>query len=80
MIGDAIRYAEPVMNFKEELTDPARFMFLTDNIVHLIERSTDPALEKSRNILERVRKRNLYKFVEEVLIEPDKVERVKGLT
>jgi deoxynucleoside triphosphate triphosphohydrolase SAMHD1 len=65
MITDALLAADKHMKISESIFDPARYSLLTDCIVKEIERSSDKELKKSRDILHRIRKRDLYKFVDE---------------
>lgn len=50
---------------------PEDYLYLTDDILRMIERSKAPELETSRNIMKRLRTRDLYKFVDEFLIPPE---------
>jgi len=47
MIQDILLNANPVFNFIEKIYDPIQYTRLTDNIIHEIEFSEDPALKKS---------------------------------
>lgn len=51
--------------------NPEDYLYLTDNIVHTIESSKCPELEEARGIIKRIRKRELYKFVDEFLVPPE---------
>jgi hypothetical protein len=52
-------------------------MKLTDNIILEIEQSKDPSLESARKIIKRIRNRDLYKFVWEILINPNESKNNK---
>ncbi|KAJ7751975.1 hypothetical protein B0H16DRAFT_1546960 [Mycena metata] len=60
MLVDAWKAADPVMNYADRMSDPAKYLYLTDDIVQEIERSTDPRLASARAILYRLRVRDLY--------------------
>jgi HD superfamily phosphohydrolase len=62
MITDALLAAEPVLKLSHSIDDMNRYMFLDDTIINEIERSLDPRLEESRQILSRLRKRDLYRW------------------
>ena len=59
MIRDALVLANPYLKIFESIEDPKRFMYLTDGILQSIEGSTQPELEKSRQLIRRIRKRAL---------------------
>ncbi|KAJ7178109.1 hypothetical protein C8R46DRAFT_670080 [Mycena filopes] len=60
MLVDAWKAADPVMNYADRMSDPAKYLYLTDDIVQEIERSVDPHLAPARAILHRLRVRDLY--------------------
>ncbi|KAG0223575.1 SAM domain and HD [Actinomortierella wolfii] len=72
MITDAMLEADNIMGISKAIDCREDYLNLTDDILLQIERSKDPGLEKSRAIIERIRKRNLYKFVDELIIPRDK--------
>lgn len=65
MIVDALMLADPVMRISESIDDPEQYTFMTDSILKDIEKSRDPALAEAKKIVTRLRKRQLYKFVDE---------------
>ena len=68
MIVDALLAADPTLGISATIEDPDRYLHTTDAILHDIAASRDPALQKSRDILRAMRSRDLYKFVDEVLV------------
>ncbi|EGO30167.1 hypothetical protein SERLADRAFT_358952 [Serpula lacrymans var. lacrymans S7.9] len=64
MVIDALLAAEPIMKFAEQIDKPDRYVFLTDDILSRIEMTTDEELQPSRDIIERIRTRDLYKLVD----------------
>lgn len=65
MIVDALVAADKILHISDAIDNPEAYSQLTDGILRTIENSKDDALEESRNIIKRIRKRQLYKFVEE---------------
>ncbi|KAJ2912276.1 hypothetical protein MD484_g8137, partial [Candolleomyces efflorescens] len=63
MIVDALLLAEPHMKIAERVYDPEKFLYLNDYILNEIERSKDPELEASRQVIKRLRHRDLYREV-----------------
>ncbi|KAF7979517.1 hypothetical protein HWV62_42088 [Athelia sp. TMB] len=64
MIVDALLAAEPFLKIAEQVDKPEKYVYLTDDIMPTIERSTGPELEVSRAIFHRIRMRDLYKCVD----------------
>lgn len=78
MVCDALILANPYLKIFDQLDNPEEFCYLTDGILNDIERSTQKELEESRNIIKRIRKRQLYKLADEVLIPPAKIDQLKN--
>eukprot|EP01080_Neovahlkampfia_damariscottae_P000973 gene973-9880_t len=66
MITDALFEADKFLKISDSIHQPERYSLLTDCIVKEIERSDAKELKTSREILKRIRKRELYKFVDEI--------------
>ena len=81
MIVDALLDANQVFHFEEKIRDPAEYVNITDDILGLIERSKDTSLAKSREILKRIRTRDLYRFLVEKMLDDYKLcqQYVSGL-
>ncbi|KAF9189482.1 SAM domain and HD [Haplosporangium sp. Z 767] len=73
MLTDALLAADSVMGISSAIFRGEDYLHLTDDIVRQIERSREPGLEASKAIIKRIRTRNLYKFVDELLIPSDKL-------
>ncbi|CAO3687955.1 hypothetical protein G6F70_003663 [Rhizopus microsporus] len=71
MIVDAFLAANDYLKIADMVDNPEDYLYLTDNIVHTIECSKCPELEEARGIIKRIRKRELYKFVDEFLVPPE---------
>ncbi|KRX01601.1 hypothetical protein PPERSA_01504 [Pseudocohnilembus persalinus] len=84
MICDALYEANPVYKFNEIIYDANRYINLNDSIIQQIKNSDNPALQKSKQILEDIDYRRLYQFVTEQLINAqskiDKTELKKYLS
>lgn len=64
MVVDALLAADPILNISGRISDPERYIYLTDSILEEIERSTDPLLTPAREIIRRIRRRDLYRCVD----------------
>ncbi|XP_074644284.1 deoxynucleoside triphosphate triphosphohydrolase SAMHD1-like isoform X2 [Tubulanus polymorphus] len=73
MLTEALIEADPyllisgtngkMMKMSESIDDMVAYSKLTDYVTHQIKMSTDPNLKKSRDILEKIEKRKLYKCI-----------------
>ncbi|KAG8831749.1 hypothetical protein FRC17_002632 [Serendipita sp. 399] len=79
MVVDAMLAADSYLKISEQVDDPQRYVFLTDSILEEIERSTQPELEKAREIVLRLRTRSLYKCVDMLYLHPEEEEKIKSL-
>ena len=64
MVVDALLAADPILNISGRISDPERYLYLTDSILEEIERSIDPLLTPARKIILRIRQRDLYRCVD----------------
>ncbi|CAG8473841.1 1692_t:CDS:10 [Diversispora eburnea] len=68
MVADALCEANHVLKISDAINDGEEFLKLSDNTLHVIEYMQDSSLIKSKEIINRIRHRKLYKFVDECLI------------
>ena len=71
MMCDIFIEANLHYNFKKIIDDPDEYVYLTDYIVYEIERSEIPILEKAKDLIKRLKTRDIYKFVSEILLTDD---------
>lgn len=64
MVVDALLTADPILNISGRIFDPERYLYLTDSILEEIECSIDPRLALAREIILRIRRRDLYRCVD----------------
>ncbi|RUS32208.1 hypothetical protein BC938DRAFT_476033 [Jimgerdemannia flammicorona] len=68
MITDALLAADPHLDISDAVLRGDEYVNLTDDILRVIECSRGDELAPARAIIKRIRTRQLYKFVDEVLI------------
>ncbi|TPX61810.1 hypothetical protein SpCBS45565_g07164 [Spizellomyces sp. 'palustris'] len=68
MLTEALLAADKYLGISSSVDDMKRYVYITDSIIMEIERSSSPELEKARSIIKRIRKRDLYRFVDQVLV------------
>ncbi|KAF7300972.1 Glycoside hydrolase family 3 protein [Mycena indigotica] len=69
MIVDALKLAEPHMKIATRIDVPEEFLHLTDNIELEIKASRGPELQASRDLLDDIDIRNLYKLVDDTFVD-----------
>ena len=72
MIQDILVEANLKYNFLEIIRNPEEYTKLNDNIIHEIALSKDPSLKKARGLVNRIKRREIYKFVAEATIPEGK--------
>ena len=82
MIVDAMVEADVGWNSRisHAIRDPKEFIKLDDTIVKQIEFSNEPELQKARDIIKRLRKRDLYVFVNEYTVPEEYLSDFKDVT
>ncbi|KAI8071401.1 HD phosphohydrolase domain-containing protein [Gongronella butleri] len=76
MITDALLAADPYLKIADAVDSPEAYLNLTDDILRTIERSKSDELAPARGIMKRLRKRQLYKFVDEILVPPHLLDTI----
>ncbi|EFC37169.1 predicted protein [Naegleria gruberi] len=79
MITDALVEADPYLKISEMINHPEQYVHLSDSILYRIESSDAPELEKSRQLLKRIKRRQLYKFVDEIILPIDRHKEFESL-
>lgn len=68
MFTDAFLLADEALEIADSVHNPEDFLGMTDSIIPIIERSKDPRLKDARHVMHRIRRRQLYRFVDEHLM------------
>ncbi|KAI8903980.1 hypothetical protein EDD86DRAFT_213604 [Gorgonomyces haynaldii] len=76
MICDILLLAEPVLKISDMVQDVEAYLNLNDSILSEIARSKDPNLKPAQDLLLRLRKRQLYRFADQVIIPSDLIQSV----
>ncbi|XP_068120968.1 deoxynucleoside triphosphate triphosphohydrolase SAMHD1-like, partial [Hyperolius riggenbachi] len=89
MITEAFKKADPFIEIKgsegklymmsESVDDMEAYTKLTDNIFHQILYSSDPNLKEAREILEKVERRDLYRYIGQTPAKFDDEEKEKQI-
>ncbi|KAF0458944.1 HD phosphohydrolase domain-containing protein [Gigaspora margarita] len=76
MIRDALVEANSYFKIVDAIENAEEYIQLNDSILNRIEYSVCEELTKSREIVKRIRRRKLYKFVDECLVPKDKKDHI----
>ncbi|XP_028554775.1 deoxynucleoside triphosphate triphosphohydrolase SAMHD1 homolog isoform X2 [Dendrobium catenatum] len=80
MVVDALVKANDHLEISSYTTDPAEYWKLGDNILKIIETSPDPELKESRELILRIRRRDLYQFCNEYAVPKNKLDLFEDIT
>ncbi|PIN13017.1 Metal-dependent phosphohydrolase [Handroanthus impetiginosus] len=80
MFVDAMTRANDVLQISSYIDEPAQYWKLDDTIVKTIETSSNQDLKESRDLILRIRRRDLYQFCNEFAVPKDKLECFKNVT
>uniref|UniRef100_A0A2P2IPZ0 Deoxynucleoside triphosphate triphosphohydrolase SAMHD1 homolog n=1 Tax=Rhizophora mucronata TaxID=61149 RepID=A0A2P2IPZ0_RHIMU len=80
MVVDALSKANGPLGISSSIDDPAEFWKLDDSILKSIETAHDPDLREARDLILRIRRRDLYKYCNEFAVPKEKLEHFKEVT
>ncbi|KAK6129319.1 hypothetical protein DH2020_036927 [Rehmannia glutinosa] len=80
MLVDALVSANDYLQIASHIHDPAQYWKLDDTIIKSIETAPDQELKESRDLILRIRRRDLYQFCNEYAVPKDKLENFKKVT
>ncbi|XP_021299261.1 deoxynucleoside triphosphate triphosphohydrolase SAMHD1 homolog [Herrania umbratica] len=79
MVVDALLKANSYLEISSSIQDPSEYWKLDDTIIKTIEIAPDEELRESRDLIRRIRRRNLYQFCNEFSVPKDKLEHFKNV-
>jgi len=79
MICDILLKANNKLKIAECIYKPEEFINLTDDILNTIKISKDPNLKESKDIITRLEKRDIYKFIDEYIVPNELTEHIKTI-
>lgn len=80
MVTDALVKANDYLEISSAIQDPSEYWKLDDTIIKTIETAPDQELRESRDLILRIRRRNLYQFCNEYAVPKEKLEHFKDVT
>ncbi|KAK9276157.1 hypothetical protein L1049_005688 [Liquidambar formosana] len=80
MFVDALLKANDYLDILSYVRDPAEYWKLDDSIVKTIETAPKQELKESRDLIMRIRRRDLYQFCNEFTVPKDKMDHFRDIT
>ena len=72
MYLDVLTIANKELHFVENLFVPEQYVRYTDNLIRFIQNSKNPVYQEAQSIINRVRKRDLYKLASQIILDSSK--------
>ncbi|OVA09854.1 HD/PDEase domain [Macleaya cordata] len=80
MFVDVMLQAQGFFNILAQVNDPAEYWKLDDTILKSIETAPDEELQESRDLILRIRRRDLYQFCNQYAVPKEELEHFKEVT
>nr|XP_043608642.1 deoxynucleoside triphosphate triphosphohydrolase SAMHD1 homolog [Erigeron canadensis] len=80
MFVDALVKADNYLHISSYIRDPSQYWKLDDSILKTIETAEADELKESRDLIRRIRRRDLYQFCNEFTVPKDKLDHFKRIT
>ncbi|KAJ9169573.1 hypothetical protein P3X46_017749 [Hevea brasiliensis] len=80
MVVDALTRANGYLQITDKIDKPDDFWKIDDSILKHIETSSSEELKEARDLVQRIRRRELYQFCNEFSVPKDQLEHFKDIT
>ncbi|KAI8527123.1 hypothetical protein RHMOL_Rhmol12G0051900 [Rhododendron molle] len=80
MIVDALSKANDYLQIAASIQDPSLYWKLDDTIIKTIETHASPELKESKDLIQKIRRRELYQFCNEFAVPKEILEHFKNVT
>ncbi|OMO78204.1 hypothetical protein CCACVL1_14578 [Corchorus capsularis] len=80
MVVDALTLANDELGISASIHEPSEFWKLDDSILKQIETSDKQELEDARDLILRIRRRDLYRYCNEYIVPKDNLKNFKEIT
>ncbi|KAG0566021.1 hypothetical protein M758_7G030500 [Ceratodon purpureus] len=80
MLVDALLLANDYLKLTSYIEGPSRFWKLDDTVLKTIETAEQPELQQAREVVLRMRRRQLYQFCNEYAVPKEHLEHFKDVT
>ncbi|KAF2286634.1 hypothetical protein GH714_023074 [Hevea brasiliensis] len=80
MVVDALSTANSYLRITDKIDKPDEFWKIDDSILKHIETNSSKELKEARDLIQRIRRRDLYQFCNEFSVPKDKLEHFKDIT
>ncbi|KAF7809285.1 deoxynucleoside triphosphate triphosphohydrolase SAMHD1-like protein [Senna tora] len=80
MVIDALVKANPYLGLASSIHQPSEFWKVDDSIIKTIETSSRKELKESRDLILRIRRRDIYQFCNEFSVPKEELQYFKDIT
>ncbi|XP_021866599.1 uncharacterized protein [Spinacia oleracea] len=80
MIADALVEANSYLEISSCIQEPSEYWKLDDTIIKTIETAPDQELKEAKDIIKRIRRRDLYQFCNEYAVPKDRLEHFRNVS
>lgn len=80
MVVDALVHANDYLDISSQINNPTQYWKLDDTIIKTIETAPIEELKEARELILRIRRRNLYQFCNEYPVPKDMLDNFKKVT
>lgn len=80
MVVDIMIAAEPIFHYSQQIHNPIKYLYLTDNIISYIEQCEDTRLDTAKQLIYRLKIRKLYKMAIELTLPHSDKTLVRTIT
>ncbi|XP_028195050.1 deoxynucleoside triphosphate triphosphohydrolase SAMHD1 homolog isoform X3 [Glycine soja] len=80
MVIDALVKANPFLQITSLIHQPSEFWKLDDSILKTIESSSQQELKESRDLIQRIRRRDLYQYCNEFSVPKERLDHFRSIT
>ncbi|KDP26575.1 hypothetical protein JCGZ_17733 [Jatropha curcas] len=80
MVVDALSKANDFLGISSSIQDPAEFWKIDDSILKCIETSSHEELKDARDLIQRIRRRDLYQYCNEFSVPKEELDHFKDIT
>ncbi|XP_061353748.1 uncharacterized protein LOC133298474 isoform X2 [Gastrolobium bilobum] len=80
MVVDALVQANNYLEISSHILNPSEYWKLDDSIIKTIETAPNQELKEARELILRIRRRNLYQFCNEYVVPKDMLDNFKKVT
>lgn len=79
MVGDILLHANDILKISKSIENVEDFLYMNDSIINTIKISKDKNLNKSKDIIKRLQKRQLYTYIHEYVVPKELIDKFPSI-